>query len=756
MCKHFIGTMRLHHLSSILSILLRMTVFSAPVLAPVSANAAAPYAESDDTLADQLDEIIVTAQKRTERLQEVPLSVSSINATTLLEQNKLSARDYLAQVPGVALDEVGAGQDQLTIRGIATGYGTNPLVGITIDDVPFGSSVYSSLGCCILPELDPSELDRIEVLRGPQGTLYGANAMGGLVKYVTSTPSSTESAGRAELDASSVAHGNQGYGIRADYSSPLLTDRFALQVGAFDRQDSGYINDLLQNRSNVNETHVSGGRAALTGKPNDALSIGLSALYQQTKMDGSDMVDIALSGAPLYGPYEHERMPGTDGLDTHLQFYSLNLTADLGRALLTSLTGYQRLYFSNPTDETPAFSALLPLFYPGVPNLGIGFQNIIHTDRWTQEFRAASSGLERWQYVAGLFYSGETNKVNQLLAPATYTTGEPLTQLPTFLTSAVGQNYKQYAAFADITLNLNSQFDIAAGGRYSHNEQDIFLTQSGLIAGAPTVSTSNPENPTTYSFTARYRFNTERMFYARVASGFRTGGPNFNYPPGHQSFEPDTTVNYELGSKNQWLDRRLTLDTAIYFIDWHKIQVLQTTSSGLTYFTNAGTASSKGIEMTLNFRPIRELRIVGAISYDDAKLTQDAPPNSFYGLSGDRLPFTADWTANLAGDYERPVVAAISMFAGVSVTYTGPRLIDFSPVAAVPRLPLPAFTSVDLRCGVRLERLRATLFVRNVADTRGYVGGLDFTAGTSNSPTGPWTAALITPRTVGVSLMMNL
>ena len=729
---------------------------SAAVLGPLSANAAAPNAESGDTLAEQLDEIIVTAQKRTERLQEVPLSVSSMNATTLLERNKLSARDYLTQVPGVALDEVGAGQDQLTIRGIATGYGTNPLVGITIDDVPFGSSVYSSLGCCILPELDPSQLDRIEVLRGPQGTLYGANAMGGLLKYVTSTPSPTESTGRAELDASSVAHGNQGYGIRAVYSTPLVTDQFALQVGAFDRQDPGYIYDPLQNRSNVNETHVSGARVALSGKPNDVLSFRLSALYQQTKMDGSDMVDIALSGAPLYGPYEHERMPGTDGLDTHLQFYSFNLTADLGRALLTSLTGYQRLYFSNPFDETPAFNALFPVFYPGVPNLGIGFQNIIHTDRWTQEFRAASQGQERWQYVAGLFYSAETNNVNQLLYPAIYTTGEIVTQLPTFLTSAVGQNYKQYAAFADVTLNLSSHFDVTAGGRYSHNKQDISLTQSGLIAGAPTESASNTENPTTYSFTARYRFNAERMIYARVASGFRTGGPNFNYPPGHQSFEPDTTVNYELGWKSQWLERRLTFDAAVYFIDWHKIQVLQTTSSGLTYFTNGGTASSAGIEMMLNYRPVRELRVAASVSHDDAKLAQNAPPNTFYGLSGDRLPFSADWTANLTGDFERPIAAALTLVAGVSATYTGRRLIDFSPVATVPRLPLPAFTSVDLRCGVRRERLRATLFVRNVADTRGYVGGLDFTAGTTNSPTGPWTAALIMPRTVGVSLMMDL
>ena len=121
-------------------------------------------------------------------------------------------------------------------------------MGITIDQVPFGSSVYASLGCCILPELDPLVLDRIDILRGPQGTLYGANAMGGLIAFVTSSPSTNESAGRSEMDVSTVEHGNQGYGVRAAYGMSLATDRLYLQVSAFDRQDPGYINDPLQRR----------------------------------------------------------------------------------------------------------------------------------------------------------------------------------------------------------------------------------------------------------------------------------------------------------------------------------------------------------------------------------------------------------------------------------------------------------------------------------------------------------------------------
>ena len=727
------------------------TVALLPAVAP-----ALDLSGSDVTPRSQLEQITVTAQKRNERLQDVPLSVSSINPETLLQQNTLTARDYLIRAPGVSLDEVGSGQTQLNIRGIATGYGTNPLVGITIDDVPFGSSVYSSLGCCILPELDPLLLDRIEVLRGPQGTLYGANALGGLVKFVTETPSLIRSTGHAELDASTVAHGNEGYGVRAAYGTPLIANQLALQLSAFDRQDPGYIHDVLQNRSNVNEAHVSGGRLALSARMTDLLSVRLTALYQQRRTGGSNLVDVTLSGTPLYGPYEHQRMPGTDGLDTHLQFYSLDLTADLGPVRLTSLTGYQRLFFSNPTDLTPGFAALLSDFYPGVSDPGLGFENTIHTDRWTQELRVASREETRLQYVAGFFYSGEKNEVDELLAPATYSSGEPQRALPLFYDAGIRQDYDQYALFANVTLTLTNRFDVAAGGRYSHNEQNIFQRRSGLIAGTPTESASDREHPMTYSFTARYRFSVDQMVYGRVASGYRTGGPNFHYPAGHQSFEPDKTVNYEIGLKSQWLERQLTFNPAVYYIKWSKVQALQTTSSGLAYYTNGGSASSKGMELTLDYQPVNGLYIAATVAYDDAKLDENAPPDTFFGLSGDRLPFTADWMANLSTDYNWPLTARAAVFAGATATYTGARLIDFSPVAAVPRLPLPAFTSVDLRVGISLERLRAILFVRNVGDRRGYVGGMDFTAGTTNSPNGPWSAALITPRTVGISFETDL
>jgi len=724
-----------------------------PLAVDHSFQSAAAMSES----ASQLEEVLVTAQKRTERLQDVPLSVSVIDAETLLQQNALAAKDYLPQVPGVALDQVGSGQDQITIRGIATGFGSNPTVGITIDQVPFGSSVYASLGCCILPELDPLVLDRIEILRGPQGTLYGANAMGGLISFVTSTPSTNESAGRAEVDASTVEHGNQGYGVRAAYSTPLVTDQFALQVSAFDRQDPGYISDPLQGRSNVNEAHVSGGRIALDGKLLDFLTMKFSALYQQTTSSGSNMVDIGLSGVPLYGPSEHERMPGTDGLDEHLQFYTLNLTAALGPVSVTSLTGYQRLFFSDPTDYTPVFGPLLPMFYPGTPNLGLALLNVIHTDRWTEEFRIASSGQSRLQYVAGVFYSSESNDIYQQLAPETYTTGAYLASLPQALIASLQQNYTQYAAFANVTFNVTDRLDIGAGGRYSHNDQQVSQIQSGELIGptATTAAVSSTEKPTTYSFTGRYHFDPDEMLYARIASGFRAGGPNFTYPPGHASFDPDTTLNYELGFKSESWDHRLVVNPALYYIDWTKIQVLQTSSSGLNYFTNGGTASSKGLELSLEVVPVKGLHVTGNVAYDDAKLTQNAPPNTFDGFAGDQLPFTSKWTANIAGDYVRPITGAVSVFGGFTATYTGARLIDFTPVAAVPRLPMPAFTTVDLRFGAHIERLRATLFVRNVGDTRGFVGGTDFTSGVTNSPTGPWAAALITPRTIGLSLSAN-
>ncbi len=734
---------------------LGQTLLSCGGLAVAAAAMAADEpALSPREQASFLQEVVVTAQKRSENLQDVPLSVSAINADALLQQNNLDAAAFLPQVPGVALDQVSNGQDSITIRGISTGYGTNPTVGITIDQVPFGTSLYATDGCCIFPELDPLMLDRVEVLRGPQGTLYGANAMGGLLNFVTATPSTTASAGSAEVDASTVAHGNQGYGVRAAYSTPLVTNQLALQMSAFDRQDPGYISDPLQGRSHINEAHVSGGRIALDDNLTDLLNMKLSALYQKTTSGGSNMVDIGLSGTPVYGPYEHERMPGMDGLDQHLQFYTLNLTASLGSVSLTSLTGFQRLFFSDPIDETPGFGPLLPDFYPGVSNLGLAFFNVIDTKRWTQEFRVASSGQTRLQYVAGLFYSDENNNLYQQIAPATYTTGALLSSLTQTLVNYSQQNYRQYAAFANVTFNVTDRFDIGAGGRYSHNRQNLAQNQSGELIGPTAVisSTSETERPTTYSFTGRYHFDPDQMLYGRIASGYRAGGANFTYPPGHASFDPDTTVNYELGFKSEWWDHRLVVNPAVYYIDWSKIQVFQTTSTGLAYYTNGGRASSQGLELSLDAQPADGLHVSGNVAYDDAKLTENAPPNTFYGISGDRLPFSAKWTANIASDYVRPITGSVRAFAGFTVTYTGARVIDFSPVATLPRLPLPAFTRVDLRCGAKIERFRAALTIRNVGDTRGYLGGFDWTSGITNSPTGPFDAALIVPRTFGLSL----
>jgi hypothetical protein len=488
----------------------------------------------------------------------------------------------------------------------------------------------------------------------------------------------------------------------------------------------------------------------VSGQLDRRLTIKLSALYQQRKTAGSNMVDVTLADTPLYGPYQHQRLSGTDGLDTHLQLYSLSLTSDLGPVSLVSLTGYQRLFFSNPTDLTMAFGALLPSFYPDATNVGLGFQNVVHTDRWTQELRFSSSGPQHWQYVAGLFYSGESNQVNELLAPATYTTGEPLPALPTFYNAAIAQDYKQYAVFANITLQLTDQFAIAAGGRYSHTEQNVLQTRSGLIAGTPSESGFVTENPTTYSLTAQDRFSKDQMLYARIASGYGTGGPNFHYPPGHQSFEPDKTVNYEIGLKTEWLGDRLLFNPSVYYIDWRKIQVLQV-AGGLAYFINGGKASSKGVEMAFTFLPLSQLAITADASYDDARLTEDAPPNTFFGHSGDQLPFTAKWTGHAAAEYRWPTNWGITMLAGAAAAYTGARRIDFSSVATVPRLRLPAFATLDLRLGASWDRLRAILFVRNVGGKRGYRGGSDFPTGTTDSPDGPWDVALIAPRTIGIS-----
>jgi iron complex outermembrane receptor protein len=257
--------------------------------------------------------------------------VTAIQAESLVDSNQLRIQDYYTQIPGLSLVTDDFGAPLIAIRGLTTGAYTNPTVGITLDDVPYGSSTSLGNGA-ELPDIDPSDLARVEVLRGPQGTLYGASSIGGLLKFVTLDPSTDAVSGRVETDVNQVHNGDgAGYGVRGSINLPL-SDSLAIRASAFTRRDPGYIDNVLTGERGVNWGDAEGGRLAALWRPSELFSIKLTALLQDSKTHGSSNVDVGL------GDLEQSEIRGIGGSETKIQAYSATFTGNLNGAVLTAIS----------------------------------------------------------------------------------------------------------------------------------------------------------------------------------------------------------------------------------------------------------------------------------------------------------------------------------------------------------------------------------------------------------------------------------
>ena len=712
-----------------------------------------------------LEEVVVTAQKRTERLQDVPVPVSAISSETLTDRSQTSFADYFSQVPSVSLNNSGDGQNTVVIRGVTTGPTSNPTVGVTIDDIPFGSSSAYGYGSRLIPDLDPADLSRVEVLRGPQGTLYGAASLGGLIKFITTDPSLDGVHGRAEVDYDSVHEGSEGFGVRGAVSLPVVTGVLGVGISGFKRQDPGFIDDPVQGRQNNNLTNVRGGRLSVLWRPGEWLSVKLGVLAQDSTSSGTDSVDTNSELQPTLGDLAHSLPPGTGGYVAKVRLYSSIVNAKLGQVELVSLTGYGVNEYQQTLQYQNDFFGEL-----AQENFGVAGNTLINqfrTEKFSQEIRLSSAIGPHFDWMVGGFYTHEHTPVSQILTAADPASGATRGQLIDF---AFPTTYEEYAAFANLTVRISDQFDIQFGGRESENKQAYNETDSGVVA--PELFGENPfvfpeqstkANAFTYLITPRFKVSPDLMVYARLASGYRPGGNNgeataFDLP---LTFKPDKTQNYEFGLKGSLWGKRLAYDVSVYYIDWKDVQLTQTDPlSGLIFYTNGGKARSDGVELSLQSSPIKGLNLQATFAYNDAQLREDLPITAGYGLEGDRLPFAAKFAGAISADQEVPLTDHVTAFAGTTIAYTGRRFGSFvnpistDPLIAGVRNELPSYTTVSLRAGARYDAWRISLFVDNVGDKRGLLDAESRVNG-SASPTDPYAVTVIRPRTVGLSVSTN-
>lgn len=735
------------------------------------------------------EEIVVTAQKREQTLLEVPQSISVVSAERLERQQATSFVDYAALVPGLSLQQGNPGETRVVLRGINTG-GASPTTAIYIDETPFGASTGQSNGAVLAGDIDPFDLERVEVLRGPQGTLYGANSLGGVVKFVTVAPRLGKFEGRAQAGIETVTDGDMGWNANGVVNVPLGRIA-ALRVSGFYREQGGFIDTLGINRENANDVTSYGGRASLLVKPSDFFSVRLTALAQNIRANSRAAFDAdpvtlkPLETDPNTGASTGGRLTRTqyypDQNDVNYRNYNGVIDWDLGFASLVSSTSYSETKQQEATDASYELAGIGDAFFGdvGTPGpRGITLPAQVSSKKFTQEVRLASPSSTTVEWLVGGYYTREEGRIFQRYLPFALDTGEALDPtltlpvgpggadavFPDFLRAELDSVYREYAGFGSVTVHLGPRFDITGGARYSHNEQrtrqlldGALLPLSGSPIGPDITNGRSSEDVFTWSVSPRFELSDHASLYARVAKGYRPGGPNV-VPPGAGDafpgfFEADTLISYEAGIRGETADRRFALDASVYYLDWSNIQVLVVYQTGIGPIGadgNGDSARSQGAEVTATFRPTRGFDVVMNVAYNDATLRDDLPEGNG-GFAGDRLPYAPEWSANLSADYEWAIGGGTTAFVGGNVRLVSDQEADFDDAYRTEygrRLQIDGYATVDLRAGARFGAFNVTAFAKNLANSRGLTsaGGFGTRPGTAIS------ASPIRPRTLGITL----
>jgi len=714
---------------------------------PVASRAqqTTPDTETD---AQALGTVVVTAEKRSEDVQEVPMSISVIGAEQLEQMHATQLTDFAGYLPGFIVQDGGApGQAILALRGIPP-VSAGSTVATYIDETPLGTSSNYGAGSAIILDLLPYDFQGFEVLRGPQGTLYGATSLGGLVRYTTKAPDTEHTTARFGADMSSISGGGDlGFGAHGAFNVPLSPGKLALSVSAAHQDTPGFIDNVRTGKKDQNESTQDAGRAALLWTPTEDVSFELQAILQRTDADSSSAVALdPVSHQPIYGSLKDDNyIPEPFRRD--VDFYSATLNWNLGWADFVSATSYAETDSHVTTDASLIYGVLFPLF--GAPSAGIStFTNDLKLYKATQEFRLASKPDDRIEWLAGAFWTSESSQQNQL-ASAQEFDGTPVAGLDPLAIAGLPSTYDEYAFFGDLTYKFNTMFDVTGGVRWAHNSQDFAQISAGAILPTTVTPGSSSESVFTYSFTPRLHFGEDSMAYLRIASGYQPGGPNVVLPDVPPSVDASKLTNYELGIKSTFDEHRWLVNVAVFDIDWKNIQV--SASNGVAaYLANGGKAESKGLEFETLWMPISGLRLGFNAAYTDSSLSDDVP--GIGGLAGDRLPGIPKWSGSVTADYVFPVGGGWSGRVGGGIRYLGSRDSD---IASSPyTIPLKSYAAADLNADVSNDRWTIRLYVKNLTDKRVYTNASAIINAADGSIS-QVRAVPLTPRTIGIGFDLS-
>src|ERR1700677_2030551 len=780
-------------------------IVGAAAVAFVAASAASaqqsePTAEPPASA--QLEEIVVTAQKRETTVDKTPISITAVSGKDLEDRGITQFSDLAGETPGVSMKSNGPGQTEFEMRGMTSSGGNSPTVGFYLDDVPLTAPAAAQKGKVVI---DPTlyDLNRVEVLRGPQGTLYGSSSMGGTIRLVSNQPNLTDYQGSAQVILSGTDGGGFNHGENAMVNLPLIDNVLAVRIVGSYSSTSGWIDRVVvgdfppatttvntgDTRGNVlaspvladykgsNAETMQGGRVAVTWKPTDRLTITPSVFWQLIDQDGPSEYDSVPGTLAHYQPFDIAE-PYSDTITIN----ALNVNYRFDSFDLTSATSYWHRQSTMIQDNSENTAGCPGGFcvtttsssYYGPDGSGpIYAFEVDPSNQYSEELRVASTGQGPWKWVGGAYYSRFNSSwrlSENITHPAAF--NSPTTDIfdldqPTVI--------RQEAVFGNLTYSVTDQLHVTGGLRYYHYDSQLDMVFSGL--GSPTgndtavtqhvVQTNSGVNP---AANIGYDIDENTMVYVSAAKGFRPAGGNQPLPSSGpspiavpmraalialgyangiapNSYGPDSVWSYEIGEKAKFLDNRLRVNSSVYYEDWRNIQ-LEQLPFGYPLFDNVNTAHIYGGEGEIQTGGIPSLVFSDGAGYSQPKLAETE--HGF--VAGQRLPDVPEVTGTASLDYRVPLSSKYEFNSRVDDSYIGSRVGTGSAFGLINQseAPLPAYNLANFRAGVKATLgWSATFFINNLADKHAYLENVA-ELGLPNAAYNR--VATNQPRTIGVDL----
>jgi outer membrane receptor protein involved in Fe transport len=657
-----------------------------------------------------LEEVVVTATKRETSLQDTALSVGVLSGQELIDAGVRDIHDYWRQIPSLVVSDQAFGGDRIVIRGL----GEEP-IGITesmsalyLDETPINQAD----GLFTLsPSFELVDIERVEVLRGPQGTLFGANAMGGAVRLLTRQPELGTQYGSIDGNVSFTDHGGTNYGGNIVWNTPA-GDQAALRVVAWYQDNDGWIDSIGPiTADNINTHKVAGGRFAMGWEASERFSLTLKVQYQDSERGGFNGVDpIGKPDIGLLTEGDYQIVQFSESFrNEEASIASLTLDYDTGWGDWTAITSWLDFEVSMQADLHEEARYLFFGFYaPAFTNVDYDQEAVM------QEIRVASKPGSTLQWLAGLFYLDQDVPRFETIS----WTDNPLpVNTDILLQDDVLYTREDLGLFGELSWDFAEAWSATIGARW----YDVSKTYSSTFTGLPTgfqpvvTQSRHGEDGVTPKASLAWQFREGAMLYALASQGYRAGGANtalaVNVCGAPGSYESDDLWNYEIGLKSLWQDGRMQLNVTLYTIDWSDAQTeVSPPGCNNVYIVNAGQAQSDGVEFESVWLASEdwELRLVAG--YNDSRVTQAVPGSGI--ASGTSMPLIPDWTAAATSTNYFPV-GKYEGFFRADWQYTGKSQTS---LFASRNVEQDAYNLFNLRLGIENEAWRATIFADNVFD----------------------------------------